>query len=72
MNGKCETRAISDGRPCGRTAAWQVRVGTRNADAQLSCNRHLSLTCRMMRICEGRDRVTLTVTLLADIPGQAP
>lgn len=59
---KCECREFRSGLPCGRTAAWLVQVGTRKADAQLSCPRHLSMTCEVMRHGEGREAAALTVT----------
>jgi hypothetical protein len=60
--GKCECPEFRSGLPCGRDAKWLVQVGTRKADAQLSCARHLSPTCEAMRHAEGRERVALTVT----------
>jgi hypothetical protein len=41
---------------------WLVQVGTRKADAQRSCARHLSRTCEIMRHWEEREAVALTVT----------
>jgi hypothetical protein len=61
VTGECECAEISSGLPCGKTAMWLVQVGTRKADAQLSCGRHLSMTCETMRHAEGRE-TALTVT----------
>jgi len=61
VTGKCECPEFRSGRLCGAAAAWRVQVGTRKADAQLSCGRHLNMTCLAMRHAEGR-KVALTVT----------
>jgi len=57
---KCECPEFRSGLPCGPQAMWLVQVGTRKADAQLCCGRHLSMTCTAMRHAEGRP-VALTV-----------
>lgn len=62
---KCECPEFRSGLPCGKTAAWLVQVGTRKADAQLSCPRHLSMTCLAMYQAEDRRSATLTVTAVA-------
>jgi uncharacterized protein YbbK (DUF523 family) len=65
VNGKCECPESRSGLPCGRTAAWLVQVGTRKADAQHSCARHLSRTCQAMYQAEDRHEAALTVTAVA-------
>lgn len=64
MSGHCECPEVRTGLTCGRSAAWLVQVGTRKADAQLSCARHLSGTCAMMLSAEDRPAATVTVTAL--------
>ncbi len=62
---KCESPERISGLPCGRSAMWLVQVGTRKADAQPSCARHLSMTCEIMYGAEGRREAALTVTAVA-------
>jgi hypothetical protein len=59
---KCETTEAVSGHPCGRTAIWLVRVGTRNADGQYCCGNHLNMTCQALIAAEGRPGAALTVT----------
>ena len=57
----CEQAEIKGG--CKERAQWRVAVGTRSADAQLSCGRHLNRTCWAMVGAESpRVHVALTVT----------
>lgn len=58
----CECPEFSSGLPCGRSAMWLVQVGTRKADAQLSCPRHLSMTCSALYGADDPRKPTLTVT----------
>jgi hypothetical protein len=48
---------------CADTADWRVSVGTRAADAQLTCGTHLAETCMAMYEAEGRRGVVLQVML---------
>lgn len=50
---------------CRARAAWKVAVGDRGSDAQLSCGRHLGMTCAAMLGAEGRPGAVLAVTPLA-------
>jgi hypothetical protein len=59
---KCETLEFVSGLPCGRTATWLVRVGTRTADGQCCCGNHLNMTCSAMYEAEDRRGASLTVT----------
>lgn len=47
---------------CRSRALWVVSVGTRLADRQRSCGRHLVMTCRAMYEAENRPNATLTLT----------
>lgn len=51
-----------NGIQCGNAAAWVVQVGTRRADKQLSCGRHLHRTCEAMSAGEAPRNAALTVT----------
>ena len=63
MKRLCEYRMFTDsGCPAG--ALWLVRVGSRKADGQESCGRHLSATCGVMLAAESRDGACLTVTAI--------
>lgn len=55
---------VYDGDPCTSPAGWQVRVGNRNYDKQLSCDDHLGRTCQAMADAEGNRVVMLTVLRL--------
>lgn len=59
---RCECTEVTSGLGCRITASWLVGVGSRKSDAQLSCGRHLNITCQLMASLEGRAGVTLTVT----------
>ena len=61
----CETPDIG-GWPCKRKAVWLVMVGTRRADAQLSCPQHLNKTCRT-QLDNERSLVERTVTLTIEV-----
>ena len=58
----CECPEFRSGLPCGKTAMWLVQVGTRKADAQRSCGRHLSMTCTAMYGADSPRKPALTVT----------
>lgn len=64
MSGHCECPEFRTGLTCGHAAMWLVRVGTRKADAQLSCSHHLSRTCTIMLSAEDRHGAALTVEAL--------
>lgn len=49
----CEARHPNEDRACGHSAAFRVQVGTRKADAQLSCGNHLPRTCMVMAYGDG-------------------
>jgi hypothetical protein len=61
----CQDQA--DGDKCPAEAKWLVRVGTRAADAQRSCGRHLNRTCQALYEAEAPRRPVLTVTALAEV-----
>ena len=61
MTARCEF-ARCQPHACGARASWLVAVGSRKADAQHSCGRHLNLTCDMLLGAEQRGNVTLTIT----------
>ena len=46
---------------CRCRAIWVVGVGTRAADRQSSCGKHLAMTCRAMYEAENRPNATLTL-----------
>jgi hypothetical protein len=58
---RCEHTDTFDGFRCRARALWQVGIGTRQTDAQLSCGSHLSKTCKAMLAAENRN-ATLTIT----------
>ena len=58
----CESRERRTGLPCCAQATWHVQVGTRKADAQLACGRHLNSACEAMLGAEERPGATLTLT----------
>ena len=58
----CECPEFASGLPCGKAAKWLIQVGTRKADAQLSCARHLSMTCQALYEAEHPRKPVLTVT----------
>jgi hypothetical protein len=58
---KCQSAEERTGNPCPAEAAWIVAVGTRTADEQLACGRHLSRVCWALEGAEGRENVKLTV-----------
>lgn len=64
---RCECR--DNAGTCGALALWRVSVGTRRADAQDSCGRHLNMTCAALEGGEGRGGVSLTVRRVAEISG---
>lgn len=59
---KCESLKFGSGLPCNQPAEWLVQVGTRKADAQFSCGRHLSMTCKSLYEAENPRKPSLTVT----------
>lgn len=65
MTQMCED--VYDGDPCCNPAGWQIRVGTRNVDAQLSCDEHLGRTCQAMADAEGTREVTMMVLRLGGV-----
>lgn len=48
--------------PCRARAAWLVTVGSRKADRQLSCGRHLNQACLALASAELPRTALLTVT----------
>lgn len=65
MSRHCESLGLSSGLPCGRAAKWLVQVGTRKADAQFCCGRHLSMTCTALYEADNPRKPALTVTAVA-------
>lgn len=49
---------------CPATATWQIGVGTRKSDRQVSCGRHLNRVCWAMVSAEAPRNANLTVTPL--------
>jgi hypothetical protein len=64
----CEYRRPSDLAPCKAPSVFRVQVGTRKADVQLACARHLARTCLAMaygdRFNEDAPPKALTVAMI--------
>lgn len=59
---RCECAEFTGLDGCPAAGTWRVQVGSRNADAQLSCGRHLNRTCQALAAAELPRRATLTLT----------
>jgi hypothetical protein len=63
----CESSEERTGRPCLVRAVWKVQVGTREADAQLACGRHVHRVAQAMYGAEEPRHPVITLTALWEV-----